>query len=242
MSYNYLGLVNDVCGRVNETQLTATTFNAASGFYSTAKEAVNSSIREINQQVFEWPFNHNTQNDTLVAGTSRYTYPSDTKSVDFDSFRIQRDAALGNSTVKLRLIDYDQYLESFVDDEYSTDTSTRDLPKYVFRTPDRKYGVHPVPDQAYTLTYEYYNYPTDLSSSSDVPSFPEAFRHVIVDGAMSYVYNFRGDTETGDRLRAQFTNGVDRLRTIFVNNDYEYVRDTRITRSPLYQGKVLRVS
>ena len=57
MSYNYLGLVNDVLGRFNETPLTDATLGTAVGSYSVAKEGVNSAIRTINQQEFNWPFN-----------------------------------------------------------------------------------------------------------------------------------------------------------------------------------------
>lgn len=230
MSYNYLGLVNDVCGRVNETPLTASTFSNAQGFYSTAKEAINSSIRDVNQQAFQWPFNHTDYDEALVAGTNRYAYQSDTKAVDFDTFRVQRNDTFGNETQKLKVLDYDEYVQRYIDDEYNTSTSIRNTPRYVFRAPNQEYGVYPVPDEAYTLSYEYYSLPVDLSASTDVPSAPVAFRNVIVDGAMYYVYHFRGDTETADRLQAKFTSGVERMRVIYINNDYEYVRDTRIIR------------
>lgn len=243
MAYDYMGLVNDVCGRVNETQLTTSNFSSAVGFYSTVKEAVNSAIREINQQTFEWPFNHTDYNETLTAGTSRYAYQADAKSVDFDSFRVQRNASFGTETVKLKLIDYDHYLEKYIDDEYnSSDTSIRDTPRYVFRAPNQEYGVHPVPDQAYTLSYEYFKLPVDLTSSTDVPSLPVAFRHIIVDGAMYYVYNFRGDTETGDRIQAKFAKKIDDMRTIYINSGYEYVRDTRVGPTFSYASNVLRVN
>ena len=243
MAYDYLGLVNDVCGRVNETQLTTSNFATAQGFYSTAKEAVNSAIRDMNQQAFQWPFNHTDYDETLVAGTSRYAYQADTKSVDFDSFRVQRNDTFGNETVRLKILDYDDYLQKYIDDEYNTtDTSIRNVPRYVFRAPNQEYGVYPVPDKAYTLSYEYYTLPTDLSASTDVPSAPVAFRHLIVDGAMYYVYHFRGDTETADRLQAKFTDGVEKMRTIYINNDYEYVRDTRIVNNSTYNTSGPRVN
>ena len=243
MPYDYLGLVNDVCGRVNETQLTSGNFASAEGFYSSAKEAVNSSIRDLNQQAFQWPFNHTDYDETLVAGTSRYAYQADAKSVDFDTFRIRRDAALGNTTVHLQFIDYDEYVQKFIDAEYdTTNTSIREVPRYVFRAPNQEYGVYPVPDKAYTLSYEYYALPTDLSASTDVPSAPIAFRHIIVDGAMYYAYHFRGDTETADRLQAKFINGIERMRTIYINNNYDYVRDARVERRSSYGSNTLRLT
>lgn len=241
MAYDYLGLVNDVCGRVNETQLTTSNFANAAGFYSTAKEAINSSIRDMNQQTFQWPFNHTDYDETLVAGTSRYAYQADTKYVDMDTFRIRRDATFGNKTIKLVFMDYDEYVERYIDAEYDTATSIRNTPRIVTRAPNQEYVIYPVPDQAYTLSYEYYALPTDLSANTDVPSLPVAFRHVIVDGAMYYVYHFRGDTETADRLQAKFISGIEKQRTIYINNDYDYVRDTRILRAGVAGANVLRV-
>tara|TARA_R110000824_G_scaffold36197_1_gene112696 strand:+ start:55 stop:786 length:732 start_codon:yes stop_codon:yes gene_type:complete len=243
MAYDYLGLVNDVCGRVNETPLTSANFSTAVGFYSTAKEAINSAIRDMNQQAFEWPFNHTNYDETLVAGTSRYAYQADTKYVDMDTLRIRKDIALGNETSWLKEMDYDEYVQNFIDAEYdATNESIRSVPRFVVRAPNQELVVYPVPDKAYTLTYEYYALPTDLSVDTDVPSAPVAFRHVIVDGAMYYTYHFRGDTETADRLQAKFLDGIQKQRTIYINSGYGYVRDTRTQRSNSYGFNRLRVT
>ena len=47
MAYNFLELVNEINRRLNEVELNTTTFPTATGFYQTAKDAVNSSIRHI---------------------------------------------------------------------------------------------------------------------------------------------------------------------------------------------------
>lgn len=228
MAYNYLDLVNGVCHLVNETPLTSSNFSTASGFYRTAKDAVNSSIRHINQDEFHWPFNHSTYDETLVAGQIRYDYQADAKSVDYDSFRIQRSDSFGNETQKLRRIDYQEYLEKLVDDEYNTsDTGIRSIPRYVFRTPNQDYGVWPAPDNAYILTYEYYKLPTDLEAYDDVPSIPVAFKTLIVNGAMYYVTDFRGDTESMDRYFSRFTDGLKQMRKIYIN-PYHTMSDRRV--------------
>ena len=66
MAYDYLGLVNDVNRRLNEVELTSTNFATANGEYSMIKDAVNASIRFINQHEFEWPYNHVTEEETLT--------------------------------------------------------------------------------------------------------------------------------------------------------------------------------
>jgi hypothetical protein len=225
----FLDLVNDVCGRVNETQLEASNFSTASGFYSTAKEAINSSIRFINQHEFEWPFNHNTYEQTLTPGVVRYAYPAGTKTVDFESFRIKRSGVIGNTTQPLQVITYEEYLSYLSDAEYNTSNDAiRALPYFVFRTPDLGYGVYPAPDSAYTLVFERYILPTDLVAHSDTPTLPDGFRHIVIDGAMYYVYFFRGDIETADRLFKKFEDGIKNNRSLYINR-YDYIRDTRVS-------------
>ena len=227
MAYNFLGLVNDVNRKLNEVELTSVNFDAATGFYSAAKDSVNSAIRFINQSAYEWPFNHVEAEDTLSAGDVRYALPSDVKTVDFDSFRIKRNNALGNDTRKLRIISYEDYLERFVDAEYSADTTIRGVPDYVFRTPSQQYGVYPPPNAAYTLVYEYYRLPVDLLKYTDVPSLPEQFRSIIIDGAMHYAYFFRGNSQDATIHLQKFEDGIKNMRSIYINR-YEYVRDTRV--------------
>lgn len=226
MAYNFLGLVNDVNRRLNEVELTSANFSTAIGFYAHAKDAVNWAIQNLNQTEFEWPFNHVTETQVLVAGTNRYSFPSDKKTVNFETFRVERDDALGNRTSSLRRLDYEEYLQKYSDDEYNTsNTSIRGLPKYVFRTPDFQYGVYPVPDKAYSLTYEYYQLPTALVDYDDVPTVPEQFRNIINEGAMSQAYLFRGNTEASEIATRNFMQGVKNMRGIMTNR-YDYARST----------------
>ena len=66
MAYDYLGLVNDVNRRLNEVELTSSNFGSAIGEYAMVKDAVNASIRYINQHEYGFPFNHDTETKTLT--------------------------------------------------------------------------------------------------------------------------------------------------------------------------------
>lgn len=68
MAYDFIGIVNDVNRRLNEVELTTITFASAKGYYSFAKDSVNAAIRHINQEEFEWPFNHTEETEVLVPG------------------------------------------------------------------------------------------------------------------------------------------------------------------------------
>ena len=88
MAYNFLGLVNEINRRLNEVELTSDNFSTAKGFYAHAKDAINASLRYINQSEYGWPFNHVIQEDTLTAGITRYPFPDDCKIISFNTFRI----------------------------------------------------------------------------------------------------------------------------------------------------------
>jgi len=231
-TYNFLGLVNDVNRKLNEVELTSSTFANAIGYYSQAKDAVNASLRYINHTAFEWPFNHVEAEDTLTAGQVRYSFPTDMKTVDMDSFRIKRNASFNNVTQKLKILSYEEYLSKYVDDEYNDgNTSIRTLPTYIFKAPSLEYGVVPPPDEDYELVYEYYRLPVDLENYDDVPTLPEQFRHIVVDGAMYYAYQFRGDLETATLSFQKFQEGIKDMRTIYINR-YNYVRSTVLDKTP----------
>lgn len=228
MSYDFLGLVNDVNTRLNEVHLTESNFSSATGFYNQAKEAVNSSVRYINQSQHQWPFNHIEQEETLSAGIVRYGLPADAKTIDYDSFRIIKNASLNNETVKLRKLSYEEYLEKFVDLEYETSTGVRDLPDYIVQTQGLEYAVVPPPDKDYEIVYEYFRYPVDLINATDIPNIPERFRHVIVDGAMHYAYLFRSNSQDAVLAKQRLDEGVKHMRTLLTNRT-EYMRSTAIT-------------
>ena len=230
MAYDYIGLVNDINKRLNEVELTSSNFATAKGEYGMVKDAVNSSIRYINQHEYEWPFNHVETTETLTAGITRYAYPSDAKTLDFDSFRIKRNDTLGNETKKLRIMSYEEYLEGYVDAEYNTSTTIRGLPDFVFRTPSSEFGLSKTPDKAYELVYEYYRLPVDLSNDTDVPSIPEQFRYIIVDGEMHYAYMFRGETQEAQVMQAKYLDEIKSMRSLYVNR-YDYLRSPVINQT-----------
>ena len=126
MAETYLTLTNKVIARLNEVALTSTTFSNARGIQVQCQNAVNESIRFINQREFNYPFNHATETKTLTAGVVRYSLPTSTKTVDYNTFRIVKDADLGNSGYRLNILDYNDYINRVVnqEDEISTTTTS----------------------------------------------------------------------------------------------------------------------
>jgi len=224
MAYNYLELVNDVNKRLNEVPLTSSNFASASGYYADVKGYVNAALNRINREHFEWPFNHATTTQTLVIDQSKYSYPADAKIVAFDTFRLKGDDTLNVSSRRLKVMDYEEYLHNYPDYEFNP-TDYQDQPEYVVRNRDLSFTIVPPPDQAYEVKYEYYRLPTDLSNWDDVPTVPEQFRWVILEGAMYHAYMFRGGLEEAAVSNQLFQAGMKDMRTLYINR-YEYARST----------------
>ena len=228
MAYDYISLVNDINRRLNEVELTTSDFDTAKGFYSFAKDAVNSSIRHIQQEEYEWPWNHVEETVVLVAGTVRYSYPYDAKTINMNTFRIKRDNALNVGTMPLKVMAYEEWLDKYADSEYNSEESMRGVPTHIARTPSRELIVHPAPREAYELVYEYFSTGFDLENHDDVPSLPEQYRYVITDGAMYYVYQFRGDMQAASIALDKFEKGIKHLRSLHINRT-DYIRDSRVS-------------
>ena len=124
MAETYLTLTNKVIARLNEVALTSATFSSARGIQVQCQNAVNESIRFVNQREFNYPFNHATETKIVTAGVVRYSLPTSTKTVDYNTFRIVKDSTLGNNGYKLSLLDYNDYVNRVINQEDEIETTT----------------------------------------------------------------------------------------------------------------------
>ena len=124
MAETFLSLTNKVLAKLNEVELTSANFTASRGIQTQAKNAVNEAVRYINQREFNYPFNHSTNTETLVPGTVRYSIPTTAKTVDYNTFRIVKDSDIATIGGRLRKLDYNQYLNSYITQEDEITTTT----------------------------------------------------------------------------------------------------------------------
>ena len=296
MAESYLTLTNKVLARLNEVQLTSSNFTNARGIQVQAQNAVNESVRYINQKEFQYPFNHSTKTETLVPGTVRYSIPTTAKTVDYNTFRIVKDSDLGSSGGRLYVLNYNDYINSYITQEDEITTTNLDgsltdsattitvnsttgfdstgtifigneqitytgtssttftgatrgandttaaahsddtqvaqfeqggVPQYVSRTPDNNFLLYPFPTKGFSLKYDFFSFPTDMSASTDTTTIPDRFAAVIVDGATAFVYKYRGETNQYQLNFARFEQGIKNMQTLLVNR-FEYIRSTFI--------------
>ena len=100
-------------------------------------------------------------------------------------------------------------------------------PDFIIRTLDNNYLLHPYPDKAYTLKYDFFTFPSDMSAHGDTTTIPDRFAPVIVDGACAFVYQYRGEAQQYGINFARFEQGIKNMQTLLVNK-FEYVRSTYI--------------
>lgn len=296
MAESYLTLTNKVLARLNEVQLTSSNFTNARGIQVQAQNAVNESVRYINQKEFQYPFNHSTKTETLVPGTVRYSIPTTAKTVDYNTFRIVKDSDLGSSGGRLYVLNYNDYINSYITQEDEITTTNLDgsltdsattvtvnsttgfdstgtifigneqitytgtssttftgatrgandttaaahsddtqvaqfeqggVPQYVSRTPDNNFLLYPFPTKGFSLKYDFFSFPTDMSASTDTTTIPDRFAAVIIDGATAFVYQYRGETNQYQLNFARFEQGIKNMQTLLVNR-FEYIRSTFI--------------
>jgi len=106
------------------------------------------------------------------------------------------------------------------------------MPQYIVRTPDNNYLLYPYPDKQYTLAFDYYTFPSDLSAHGDTTTIPDRFAPVIVDGATAFAYQYRGETGQYQLNFQRFEQGIKNMQSLLINK-YEYVRSTMINRPPV---------
>ena len=97
----------------------------------------------------------------------------------------------------------------------------------VFQSPALEFGMVPTPREAYQIVYEYYSVPSDLVATTDVPTVPERFRHVVTEGAMYYAYMFRSNEQAAQIAKTKFDEGMKKMRILLINKN-TYMRSTFI--------------
>lgn len=219
----FLSLTNELLRRLNEVQIDQADFANVKNVQALAKDAINSSIRQMLQDAQEWPFTLVTYEQTLVAGTNTYSFPADYSKADWDTFYIKQLTSENNTPKKLNLITYDQYLTYYRSVEDLSGETGRTDPDYVYMTQDTKFGVTPVPDASYVVEYRYWKYPADLVAYDDTAVIPDRFKHVVIDGAMMYMMLFRSNEQSATMHSQKFEDGIKMMRRLVVDQSVNVV-------------------
>jgi len=219
MGSTYLDLTNLVLRSLNEVELTPSSFASARGIHAVVKDAVKNTVQRINTQKFEWPFNSSTGTQVLSIGVQEYTYPSDLRTVDQESFYIQKDTTLNIGTQKLIMIGKDEWYARYRSLDLDSGSTGRSIPLLVYQNGSGGFGVSPSPDQAYTVNYNYFTNIINLTNQDDRTSIPVEYNYVVKSGALYMMYNFLDNTERAGVQEREFENNLNYMMSILIPKD-----------------------
>jgi hypothetical protein len=230
----YISLTNELLRRLGEVVMDSTEFDNARNVQALAKNSINSSIREVLHSAQEWPFTLQTYTQTLTIGDSTYQLPADTSSVDWESFYLKKfnDSTRASA---LPAISYSNYLSRFRPRDDNAGADGYSTPTYIFQTQDFKYGVTPIPNEAYEIEYKYWSFPAELVDKDDVCIIPERFSNVVLDGAMVYMMIYRSNEQSAALHKDRFDLGIKGMRRVLMDDSTSVV-SSMITRTSSTSG------
>ena len=229
MPTTYISLCNQVLRRLNEVEIADADFASVRGVHALVKDAIKSAVAQINQAEFGWPFNAASHTQVLTAGTSEYSWPTFYKIADFNSFQIVENATLGSSYRILEYMDRDEWYQDHRDTDFSAGSAGRTIPTHIFNAHGNGFGVTPSPNKAYSVTFKYFLNYSDIVNFDDVTRIPESYDSILIDGALYHMYMFKDKLEAAQSSYEIYLQGIKNLQSLYINN-YEYIRDTRISR------------
>jgi hypothetical protein len=92
----YLELTNLALNELNEVELTSSNFTSSRGVQTSAKNFVNKAINELYMSEIQWPWLHTNGTQVLNTGQQEYTFPTNYRLADFDTFRLRPTELITN--------------------------------------------------------------------------------------------------------------------------------------------------
>jgi hypothetical protein len=228
----YVSLTNEVLRRLNEVQVDTAGdgFDTLRNVQALAKDAINSSIRRILQDGQEWPFIKTTTIQTLTPGVTTYSLPADYSSADWDTFYIKQLSSQRNTPSVLKPIAFEEYTQSDRPKDDVAPATGLSAPTKVFQTYGTTFGVTPSPDAAYEVEYIYWTTPASLTLFNDISVVPDRFSHVVIEGAMMHMMQFRSNAQSAMMHQAAFESGIQAMRNVLMDDTLQ-MRSTYVVRS-----------
>lgn len=229
MPSTYIHLVNRVLRRLGDVEIPEADFASVRGIQATAKDAVLDTIRQINTDKTEWPFNAVEHTQVLTVGVEEYAWPANFTSADWASFQIQKDDTLNINNKVLQDISREQWYRYLRDRDYDTGTDGKNIPEFVFPSHGQGWGISPSPNEEYTIKYRYYKNPDDLEAYDDQTTIPNKFDYVILAGALYHMNLYKENPDGIQLMKAAYEDGIRTMvNTLLPNNRILYAGMTNV--------------
>lgn len=194
----FLELVQDLHRESGATGNPPTTVVAASGENRRLVNWVRQADNFIQDQFFNWKFLWKRYSQSTGASVATLAAPTDLKYWDLDTFKVDGDLTPA--------VEYEEIKSEVLDDSTG-------LPARVIIMPDNSLLFEPIPDQAYSVSADYYKVPATLTANSDVSAIPPAFHEAILGRALMLYGNYENAAEAKDQGNEIYGPALARLES-----------------------------
>jgi hypothetical protein len=177
---NRLQLVQQFCrlAGITDTGGPTTTIDQV-GDYRKAVSYIDIAHQEIQLMFFDWNFLWSASTVSTSADLAVYQGQSDLSLWDEKRFYYLNG--------KMQVVPYQ---------DYEPDTGLQSgPPDFIVIRPDNQILIVPTPDDAYTITYDYFRRPLVLTENTTTPLIPSDYRMAIVGRALMLYGNFESAEE-----------------------------------------------
>lgn len=240
--YTYLEVVNLALREVNEIPMTEQQLLAARGLQQFAKDTVNRAFFDISNESTKWPWLQQ-KNDIapeqeirkLTIGTQWYdtevTTTGVTQEPDWFTFLlVDKDLTSTDPLVIASKPTIVKNLQYITYDEWIANRRIQDLtqgtgePQYIVKYGSGKYGVSPVPDKEYCLTYNVRSHAVRFTSATQIIPIPEEFINVLVSRIKYYLWLFKENDVQAKFSLGEYQQGLINMKRSLLSNKEEKMR------------------
>ena len=228
MPTTFLDLTNKLLLGLGEVTVTQTEFPSVRNVQAAAKSFILDAVDEINSREHEWPFNYGTATQVCTVGQTLYPFTSLSTTVDWESFRIQKNDTLNTHTIPLQFVNKDKWYKFGRPNDDDAGADGRGVPRVIFATNSGGFGISPSPNEAYTILYNRWVEPTRMVLFDDTPTIPSRFDYVIIDMALIRFNRMKDNVDqiqlsdsraerSLSTMRAHLMNKQDKMESTVVN-------------------------
>jgi hypothetical protein len=240
--YTFLEVVNLALREVNEIPMTEQQLANARGLQQFAKESSNRAFFDITNESPKWPWLQKavdtpTEQEVRKLAIGIQWYDTETlmdglrQEPDWSTFLLtdkdltSTDAAVIASKPEivstLKYITYDEWISKFRTEDFRGNLGE---PKYIIKYSSNKYGVSPVPDVDYSISYNVRSQAVRFRLSSDVIPIPEEFITVLVSRIKYYLWLFRENDIQAKFSLGEYQAGLMNMKRTLLSNKEERMR------------------
>jgi hypothetical protein len=163
---------------------------------------------EIQNENTNWNFLWDELSFDTIDGTQDYTPQknSETPKRFSEDMHVYTKALGTDDSAWLKKLDWAKFK-----DTYATGVKEKGRPKYFAYKPNGAITFYPIPNDAFTVTVDFYRPPQVLAANTDVPLIPSEFEDAIIYKALMYWAEYSDAREVYQGSSANYERVMNRM-------------------------------